>query len=551
MLNMLNNQFVIQKHVNHIQNHLFQHLIINQWCKNRSHQMKRSFLILSIFGLYRALNLLDRCKLYNIDPKHCQNSIYVPNTYYDNYLKSFNMPIQKDPECNTKNCLIVVYKEPPRIAVNSTGSSSNFCENGFNLQNFSVCMPSMQYSTNIPTITSGPEAPGRIVIQTLTVGPSSTNDTITLTGMTPKVITKTVIIAQTDDNKTTEESNTDSSTKSKEKTRTITKEVTTTIGRTSTDECEKSSDGESNKTSEYNSETKSECSSEKKTKENEIKTVTVTKDKNKTDEEKTKTVTVPPTVQPPDDKKTTDQSSTSDQSSQSSSTQTTPPPVPPTTSIPYINIEEIKKIIREKDKLCKFGRNDDNSCKECDGEGCSKRRKCKGENENECHSDETARSDSDEDQSSEEEGKKHSKNRKKRPKNKSKNDKTNKTTAGGSEKYITLLRYKTSTVTNEIPITLYRELLKTVEKEKPLTRYKVTTVNNTVTATVTKDRYKTTTVTSKKEITTTMTLQSSKNEQEEKTSSLTEPPKETLTKTGSCLRVQRIKHPQVRKKIKK
>lgn len=492
--------------------------------------MKRSLLFLSIFSVYRALNLLDRCRLYNIDPKHCQSSIYVPNTYYDNYLKSFNMPIQKDPECNTKNCLIVVYKEPPRIAVNSTGSSSNYCENGFNLQNFSVCMPSMQYSTNVQTITPGTEPPGKIVIQTLTITTSSTNDTTTLTGVTPSVITKTVVITQTDDETTTEERKTDSKTKSKNKTKTITKEVTKTVDKTSTKDCEKTSDGESSKTSDCSSETKSECSKDAQTKGSKTKTVTVTKGESETDGEKTKTVTVPATVQPPDDKKTTDQTTTPTQSSQSSSTQTTPPPVPPTTSIPYINIEQIKKIIEQKENLCKFGRNDDNSCKRCEGEGCSKSKKCKRKNEEDCHGDETDEDGSDEDQSDEQDGKGHSKNKKKHSKTNTKDGKKNKTTEGSREKYITLLRYKTSTVTNEIPITLYRELLKTVEKEKPLTRYKVTTVNNTVTRTVTKDKYMTMTITKAKEVTITPE-QSDKKESDTKTSDLTKPPKETVSKT--------------------
>merc|ERR1711890_103891 len=61
---------------------------------------------------------MSRCQQFGISSIDCAGSIYVPSKEYDDYVKSFNLPIQRDPECNRKNCSIVVYKEPPRIGIN-------------------------------------------------------------------------------------------------------------------------------------------------------------------------------------------------------------------------------------------------------------------------------------------------------------------------------------------------------------------------------------------------------------------------------------------------
>lgn len=104
--------------------------------------MVHILLLISIESIL-TFSLLDRCKLYNINPKDCQNSVYIPNSSYDEYLKSFNIPIQKDPECDKKNCVIVVYRDPARISVNTTHNPNN---PGCHLQNASDCIPNLQNS---------------------------------------------------------------------------------------------------------------------------------------------------------------------------------------------------------------------------------------------------------------------------------------------------------------------------------------------------------------------------------------------------------------------
>lgn len=439
------------------------------------------------------MSLLDRCKQYNIEPRHCQNSIYEPGSSYDNYLKSFNLPIQKDPECNKKNCLIVVYKEPPRIAVNATGATSNICEKGFNMQNFSVCMPSIQTRPAPVTLPQN-----SLIIQTVTVtmntkkGEESENSVET--DALPKTITKSIFVTKTDEDDTEEKERTtddEKKTKSKQKTKTITKVVTKTTDKTETD------DKESAKTSECKTESKSRKSEE-------IKTVTVTKDSNK--EESTKTVTVAPTVQPPVETKTAETSMTT--TTAASVVPSVSPPISQitqsqiSTSVPSINIEQIKTAIKEKEELCEFGKNENNNCKKCEDDKCSKKKKkCKGDKCSEkkkCKGGKCSEKKKDESDSEDESEDEDSESTEKEKQKKSKKEKKEKKVQKEKEKYITLLRYKTSTITNEVPITLYREMLKTVEKEKPITRFKVSTVVNTITTTITQDKFKTMTVTEKK-----------------------------------------------------
>lgn len=450
-------------------------------------------LLLSVFGGLWAMNLLDRCRLYNINPKHCQNSIYVPNVYYDNYLKSFNMPIQKDPECNTKNCLIVVYKEPPRIAVNSTGATSNFCENGFGLQNFSVCMPNIQPNTAIQPPIPMTVLTSKLLIQTVTVTIDSEKHSTTNTEHEPspetiqKTVTTSIYIThskETDTNheKSSSKTSTDESTESEkiEHTKTITKEITKTVKKTKTEENENSS------TTECKTETEEQCSKKEKT-------VTVTKSNGVTEENMVKTVTVVPSIQTPEKTENSVAAQTvihvtsqiTNQSTVSTGTN-----VPNTQesqlSINLPDIEKIKTFLRDTKKLCKINMNGGGTCEDCDDISClHEMRKWKKKSTG--NTDDTETSDSGDDKTD-------------KSKDKDK-DKYKKQSSKDTEKFITLFRYKTSTITSEIPITLYRELLKTVEKEKPLTKYKITTLSSTITKTITEEKTKTTTLTKEKSIT--------------------------------------------------
>ncbi|KCZ74425.1 hypothetical protein H311_04610, partial [Anncaliia algerae PRA109] len=49
-----------------------------------------------------------RCKQYGIVDQDCRESVYYPRQEYDNFLRSFKMPIQKDPECEKQKCFVNV-----------------------------------------------------------------------------------------------------------------------------------------------------------------------------------------------------------------------------------------------------------------------------------------------------------------------------------------------------------------------------------------------------------------------------------------------------------
>lgn len=58
-----------------------------------------------------SLDLTGRCEQYGIDINDCINSTYLPKKEYDEYLRSFNMPIYKDSNCKSGKCVAVVYKD--------------------------------------------------------------------------------------------------------------------------------------------------------------------------------------------------------------------------------------------------------------------------------------------------------------------------------------------------------------------------------------------------------------------------------------------------------
>lgn len=81
---------------------------------------------------YKPNELLEKCKSYNIKEEDCMGSIYYPEKKYDDYVKSFDMPIHKEKECGNKKCYVVVYKDPPRVSIspdycncNANGNNEN------------------------------------------------------------------------------------------------------------------------------------------------------------------------------------------------------------------------------------------------------------------------------------------------------------------------------------------------------------------------------------------------------------------------------------------
>ncbi|KAL0265659.1 UNVERIFIED_CONTAM: hypothetical protein PYX00_011373 [Menopon gallinae] len=76
-----------------------------------------------VFALsfYAPEELASRCRKFGIPEEDCRGSVYINNAEYDSFLKSFNLPIQKDPGCEKKRCFVSVFRDPPRVFVKSAG----------------------------------------------------------------------------------------------------------------------------------------------------------------------------------------------------------------------------------------------------------------------------------------------------------------------------------------------------------------------------------------------------------------------------------------------
>lgn len=60
----------------------------------------------TVFALYSDNAL--RCQLFGISYNDCFGSVYRPIPVYDAYVKSFNLPVRKDPDCSYGMCRIAV-----------------------------------------------------------------------------------------------------------------------------------------------------------------------------------------------------------------------------------------------------------------------------------------------------------------------------------------------------------------------------------------------------------------------------------------------------------
>lgn len=76
---------------------------------------------MAALSFYTPEEFANRCRKFGIHEEDCQGSIYVNNAEYDNFLRSFNLPIHKDPECEKKRCFVSVFRDPPRVFVKSAG----------------------------------------------------------------------------------------------------------------------------------------------------------------------------------------------------------------------------------------------------------------------------------------------------------------------------------------------------------------------------------------------------------------------------------------------
>ncbi|KRH93547.1 hypothetical protein M153_7820001866 [Pseudoloma neurophilia] len=395
-----------------------------------------------------TFSLLDRCKLYNINPKDCQNSVYIPDASYDAYLKSFNIPIQKDPECNDKNCVIVVYKDPARISVNTAPPQEN---KGCNLPNAADCVPNIN-SNGKPDNKTEKEPP--IVVQ------------------------KTVYIDSDKSNKRESSDNDHESSSKREKIVTVTETVTESlpsrpkkVKRPKKESTSSESEGPTSKERE-----KEPCTESSKAKHSEIpKTVTISVDNSSQSQNQTMSPQQIVTVYEQPQKTVTISANQTQSVRQPEAIQTgqiqqpTVSPVQVLTdkSITRDNLtpekgiqsqlEEMKTILEQR------------ICKEKDDEDCAPRKKDKLEK---CIED-----------CEEEFGDK----KKKKPSKKTNSD------SNESEEHmkkpiktktvqpvVTLTRMQTVTVTDEVPVTLYREIEKTITKDNIVTRFKVQTEYKTV-----------------------------------------------------------------------
>lgn len=120
-----------------------------------------------VFALsfYAPEELANRCRKFGIQEEDCRGSVYVNNTEYDNFLKSFNLPVHKDPECEKKRCFVSVFRDPPRVFVKSAGDMK--CMPSY------MCSPeSYQGSQGIPYMNaqlSGEHVPRNTFSATTTV----------------------------------------------------------------------------------------------------------------------------------------------------------------------------------------------------------------------------------------------------------------------------------------------------------------------------------------------------------------------------------------------
>lgn len=77
---------------------------------------------IAALSFYTPEEFANRCRTFGIHEDDCEGSIYVNSVEYDNFLRSFNLPIHKDPECEKKRCFVSVFRDPPRVFVKSAGN---------------------------------------------------------------------------------------------------------------------------------------------------------------------------------------------------------------------------------------------------------------------------------------------------------------------------------------------------------------------------------------------------------------------------------------------
>lgn len=454
--------------------------------------MIHAYSLLILICSILTISLLDRCKLYNINTSHCQNSVYVPSSSYDQYLASFNLPIQKDAECSYRNCIIVVYKDPARIAVNPTPDrTKQVCD----LSNANDCFKPTPSTTSQQQITTQPA-----IIVTKSVFLTSNPEQEIMT-------TKRSKHTNTDDS---EESESESK---KRRKKTVTKTVTetTSIKNTSENKKSKSDTDENNKT---------DCSESSISKTSEVpKTVTIHDNKDCTDchetttsEKEKKTVTVKnekPATENNNNTVTVTLGNENNSTNNVASTVTVSVPVnsvppivstnqiQPTTSLPINTSTNTPQSITNTSEISNISKTIDamkSIIKEeiCGTSSVLINGKCtdtskKTNNEKESNLDESM---CDDDSVSD---KKDSKKKRKKKRNTKEyestssdsedDSKTKKKSKKTSEEgpVITLTRVETRTVTDEVPITLYREIIKTIDHDKIITKFKVTTETKTIT----------------------------------------------------------------------
>ncbi|TBU11282.1 hypothetical protein CWI38_1284p0010 [Hamiltosporidium tvaerminnensis] len=80
--------------------------------------------LISIFQIFAAQDFLNQCTLYNIPMNDCLSSHYYPSQQFDNFVHSFNLPIFKDPTCNTRKCYLLINNADPHTCKGSECNNS-------------------------------------------------------------------------------------------------------------------------------------------------------------------------------------------------------------------------------------------------------------------------------------------------------------------------------------------------------------------------------------------------------------------------------------------
>lgn len=395
-------------------------------------------------------NLQNQCLVYNIPQYECENSIYYPQDNYNQYLSALNLPIQRDQQCFTNKCIIEVKKNPLKIYLRYTplmGINQNINTSLLNNQNINSL-------ENINTSLLNNNISG------------ISNQNLLQAHMNPNTVVKNIYVT-----KTIESLSSSSEEKPIKK---------------------KKHKPKPQHSSEKENKPETHCSSEKEKKpESLIKTVTITEKVPQQIDNGSKTIDPITKTKETEDVVT---SIVSISPPKEIITVTLPPIIktvehtittPPVVSDNKYHEDDSENILSEEESVIKKRKRKPKK---------PHHKKKKKESESCTEPEQIIKTITIRDKSSESIPETTNTDKDTTTKSTSSSVKSESSSIPPSSiititsqpdpielEPVTLIRYKTETITNEIPLTLYREYTSTVEKEKPIINYSITTITDTET----------------------------------------------------------------------